>query len=104
MTLAAQPAPVEVHSCDTNIDCDNPGTDGCTYDSHSKQYIVQCNTDYYGDDIAITQTDDLTQCVEDCAAFVGCRAASWSTGTCYLKESMTEGLYNQWVMGRSCCP
>jgi hypothetical protein len=57
--------------------------------------------DFYGSDMSLTSTDDLEGCIADCANTVGCKSVSWSTGTCYMKNAIPKGDYNQWVQGIS---
>jgi hypothetical protein len=91
-------------SCGDDIDCDVAPTDGCIYSSNGKRFIARCNVDFYGGDSGITFTDNLSGCIQQCANTAGCQAVSWSTGTCYLKSTTLQGVWNQWVMGMSSGP
>jgi hypothetical protein len=60
-------------------------------------FYARCNYDYYGGDIEISDTDSLTQCVDQCSVFPGCVAVTWDEGTCYLKNGTSKIIYNSGV-------
>ena len=45
--------------------------------------------------------DSLTECVDECAAFPGCVAATFLAGSCYLKNGNTNIIYNNDVDSKS---
>jgi hypothetical protein len=91
-------------SCGDDIDCDIASTDGCTYSSDGKRFIACCNVDFYEGDSDITFTEDLPRCIQQCANTAGCQTVSWSTGTCYPKSTISQGVWNQWAIGKSSGP
>jgi hypothetical protein len=95
--------PLGKTSCGTDIDCDKAAEDGCAYTTGGTTFVARCNMDFYGSDLSLTSTDDLEGCIADCANTVGCKSVSWSTGTCYMKNAIPKGNYNQWVQGMSHC-
>jgi hypothetical protein len=86
-------------SCGDTIDFDNTSDDECTFVSNGKTFVGRDSTDFYGNDMALMQTEDLTACVEQCAIEAGCMAVSWSNKSCYLKRVVGTGLYNVNVDG-----
>jgi hypothetical protein len=100
MIKAGTIAPSSSNACSEVVDCDVPGTNGCTYTTAAGTFKTSCNTDFYGNDIGITSADDLTQCMKNCVSTTGCKAVSWSTGTCYLKSIGSNGIFSQWIDGR----
>jgi hypothetical protein len=92
---------VGTNSCGDNIDCAAASTDGCAFTSNGKIYIAHCEMDFYGNDFAVTQTNEFTACVTYCANTGGCQGVSWVSGTCYLKSCIAQGSYNPAVKGMS---
>ncbi|KAL5119182.1 hypothetical protein ACEQ8H_002890 [Pleosporales sp. CAS-2024a] len=84
-------------SCGDVIDCLAPGTHDCLKKTSIGTFRTSCNTDYYGEDLALSRTKDLGDCIAQCADFSGCKAVAWSTGTCYLKSAARNVIYSQWV-------
>jgi acetyl-CoA carboxylase beta subunit len=79
---------------------DTTKDDRCHYVSPanaSATFVARCQMDFYGGDMGLTVTEDLTSCVDECAATEGCMAVSFSTGTCYMKSSIQQNVYSQWV-------
>jgi hypothetical protein len=99
LTKAGTIATSSSSACSEVVDCDIPGTNGCTYTTDTGAFKASCNTDFYGNDMAITSSDNLSECMKNCANTPGCKAVSWSTGTCYLKNAVSNGMFSQWVDG-----
>jgi hypothetical protein len=94
--------PLGRDSCGNHIDCDVASTDGCAYKSGGKTFVARCNMDFYGSDLAIAFTDNLAECIQQCVTTQNCKSVSWSTGTCYMKNSIPQGDFSQWVQGMFC--
>ncbi|KAH4408601.1 hypothetical protein HBH92_146810 [Parastagonospora nodorum] len=97
MTTAGTTTSSSSNACSEVVDCDVPGTNDCTYTTAAGTFKTSCDTDFYGNDIGITSADNLSQCMKNCAGTTGCKAVSWSTGTCYLKSIGSNGIFSQWV-------
>ncbi|PKK50492.1 hypothetical protein CI102_5673 [Trichoderma harzianum] len=57
-----------------------------------RYFTVQCGVDHPHGDIKSTQTLDFANCVLLCDETKGCVAATWRSGTCYLKKSLQLGV------------
>jgi hypothetical protein len=93
-------------SCGTTMDFDDESDDGCTFESNGKTFVGRDSTDYYGNDMSLAQTADLTTCVQQCASTVNCKAVSYASGNCYLKSAVGDALYNTNIDGMfstGCC-
>lgn len=59
-----------------------------------KRFILLCGRDYNSQDGSVelnqggTPAKTMTECVELCAANVGCTACGWGYDTCYMKSSI----------------
>ncbi|KAL6711090.1 hypothetical protein ACN47E_006965 [Coniothyrium glycines] len=96
LTRAATSSPSPaVPTCPNGPKCDN--TDGCKYTSNNRDFIAACNRDFYGGDMAIEFTPDLTTCINKCANTAGCVVVTWWDGTCYLKSSKQPAFFNNYV-------
>ncbi|KAF1944993.1 hypothetical protein EJ02DRAFT_431851 [Clathrospora elynae] len=82
-------------TCSAGFDC--PDNDGCLYATNDKKFYAHCNYDYYGGDLAIRGTDNLTACTDICATYAGCVVVTWMNGMCYLKGPNTNLVYNTLV-------
>ncbi|RAR00414.1 cytochrome p450 4a10 [Stemphylium lycopersici] len=74
MSTSAEPT-AGASICTTSINC--PKDDQCRYTIKDKHFIARCNYDYYGGDIGTMAADSLTECVNECAAFPSCVAATF---------------------------
>ncbi|KAH7032617.1 WSC domain-containing protein [Microdochium trichocladiopsis] len=54
----------------TRITC--PNSDGVSYNSNGKTFVVQCGTDHAGNDFKSLSTDTFAGCVNACATTDGC--------------------------------
>ncbi|KAI5363831.1 putative quinoprotein alcohol dehydrogenase-like superfamily [Septoria linicola] len=73
-----------------------PGSDGQTYVSNQKVWLVECGKDYPGNDIkAVSIKDnDLNACIDACAATTGCVNVALSGAACYLKKALGNPVKN----------
>ncbi|KAL6859497.1 hypothetical protein J3F83DRAFT_763284 [Trichoderma novae-zelandiae] len=53
-----------------------------------RTFTVQCGVDHPRGDLKSAQTLDFANCIQLCDETQGCVAASWRSGTCYLKKSL----------------
>jgi hypothetical protein len=86
-------------SCGTVMDFDTESFDGCTFESNGKTFVGRDSMDFYGNDLSLASTADLTTCVQLCASTVNCKAVSWTSGNCYLKSAVGNAVFNTWVDG-----
>ncbi|KAL7809403.1 hypothetical protein V8C44DRAFT_334402 [Trichoderma aethiopicum] len=53
-----------------------------------RPFTVQCGVDHPKGDLKHVQTLDFANCINLCDVTSGCVAASWRSGTCYLKKTL----------------
>ncbi|KAF2492266.1 hypothetical protein BU16DRAFT_108581 [Lophium mytilinum] len=86
----------------TPLSC--PGDDGTPYTAADGAiYTIECATDHYGGNLAMSYQDSLEKCIELCESSAGCVDVSFlpgnPSGPCYLKQSVGEKQTNSGVWG-----
>lgn len=66
-------------------------------------YTVECSTDHYGGNLAMSYQSSLETCIELCESTASCVDVSWlpgnPSGPCYLKKNVGENQENSGVWG-----
>ncbi|RFU77285.1 hypothetical protein TARUN_4961 [Trichoderma arundinaceum] len=62
-----------------------------------RYFTIQCGVDHPHGDLKSVQTLDFANCISLCDETSGCVAASWRSGTCYLKKSLQAAVANSGV-------
>ncbi|KAF2498243.1 hypothetical protein BU16DRAFT_536302 [Lophium mytilinum] len=63
-----------------------PVSDGQAYTIGADTYNIQCGTDYYGGDLAISWETSLENCIATCESTTGCIVVSYNGAACYMKN------------------
>ncbi|KAJ8116343.1 hypothetical protein OPT61_g2196 [Boeremia exigua] len=80
------------------LTCDGNKDDKKVYAAKSGgSYTVECGVDYWGGDLSSVQTATFEACMDACDATTGCIDVSFSSGTCYMKNTLNSASPASWV-------
>ncbi|EHK20568.1 uncharacterized protein TRIVIDRAFT_223885 [Trichoderma virens Gv29-8] len=82
---------VRVQYVPTPITCPVDGSSRVKM-ADGRYFTIQCGVNHLHGDIESIQTLDFANCILLCDEAKGCVAASWRSGTCYLKKSLQSGV------------
>jgi hypothetical protein len=76
------------------LSCIDGKDNGKTYTAPSgKKYTVECGIDHAGGDfLTVPHETTFQSCMDVCDDTNECVDVSWVWGTCYLKNTLTEGI------------
>lgn len=82
---------VRVQYVPTPITCPADGSSRVK-GADGRYFTIQCGVDHPHGDTKSVKTLDFVNCISLCDETKGCVAASWRSGTCYLKKSLQPGV------------
>ncbi|TLD20146.1 hypothetical protein E2P81_ATG09216 [Venturia nashicola] len=75
----------------SNLTCTNNASNGTIYQaSNGGTYQILCSLDSYGGDISGAPSPSLSACMDTCDKTTGCIDISYTSGTCWLKSSLSN--------------
>ena len=71
-----------------NPTCLNKEDDGKAFVADNVHWKIECDTDYWGGDIAASTLDTFEKCIKACDALTGCVSVQYVGDQCYQKGSI----------------
>ncbi|KAI5358060.1 hypothetical protein Slin14017_G114210 [Septoria linicola] len=67
--------------------------------SSGARFLIECELDHYGGDMAMESTTSFQQCIDFCDRRSGCVDVSYQGSACYMKASVGSPIYSKTVLG-----